>query len=361
VIGGRPDLVAVELDPETQREDWVASRLLGIGGSDAAAVVGEHPQKSAIDVFLERTTGATDFLDNERTEMGRILEPIVLDLFASGPPRWPRDPGPYVIAKPPSVFQRDKPWRRGSADGFGFYPEAVVDCYVDGVLHPATVLSRRPNFLVEVKTHGWFGSRAYDLDEDGDAVVGVPPDKRIQCAWYMALYDVDLTYLVCLVDTHLRRTFAIRRDRELEGMLLEAVDRFWYDHVLTGDPPVPDGSRSYRRYLRDRFGSHSAELVGSSPQVEAAIATLLPIKRQQDLLKKDRELAEQVLKRHIGDACGVRTALGPVTWKSQASGKLRDRDARAELYAATGWTDDEIAAFEERLKQPDHRVLRTPK
>ena len=54
-------------------------------------------------------------------------------------------------------------------------------------------------------------------------MLAVPPDKRIQCAWYMALYDVDLTYLVALADTHIRRTFALHRDRDLEAMLLELM------------------------------------------------------------------------------------------------------------------------------------------
>lgn len=351
MIAGRDDLIAVEFDPETQREEWVASRLLGIGGSDAAAIVGESTMKAPIDVWSERVTGIQSFVDNERTLMGRILEPIVLGLFEAGGERWPREPGPITLIKPPSVYRRDQPWFRGSADSFGYF----------GEVGDAAILRAKPQFLVEVKTHGWYGSRGYDLSDEGAPLVSVPPDKRIQCAWYMALYDVDLTYLVALVDTHLRRTFAIRRDRELEGMLLEAVERFWTDHVLTGVPPEPDGSKSYRGYLSERFKTHTADLVASSPAVEKAVNDLLTVKREQKKLETDRETAEQIVKRHIGDAAGVRTALGTVTWKSQASGKLRDKEVRSELYKIAGWTDDEIATFEATYKQPDHRVLRTPK
>lgn len=355
MIGGRSDLVAVEFDAEEHREEWVASRCAGLGGSDMAAVVGEHPNKAPIDVFLEKTTGVSTFMGNERTDMGNVLEPIVLQLFAAGGTRWPRAGGPYVVAKPPSVYHRDRPWQRGSADAFVFYEEAI------NISQDVDLIRTKPHAIGEVKTHSWFGSRGYNLDDTGNPLISVPPDKRIQCAWYMGLYDVDLTYLMCLVDTHLRRTFVIHRDREIEAMLLETGHAFWHDHVMTGIPPAPDGTDSYRQYLGAKFKTNTAELVASTTEVEKAAQALLAVKREQKSLEKARELAEQTIKRHIGDAAGVRTALGTITWKSQASGKLRDKEARLRLYEVAGWTDDEIAEFEERYKQPDHRVLRTPK
>jgi predicted phage-related endonuclease len=355
VIGGNSDLVAIPYDADAQREDWLRARLEGIGGSDAAAVVGENPHKAPIDVWSERTAGILirpRDENDDRLRVGRLLEPVVLDWFAQGQPLWPREGGRYVVVKPPSVYRRSIPWFRGSADGFVFYEEAIGD----GV----ELLRLKPHALAEVKTHGWFGSRGYNLGDDGDPIISVPPDKRIQCAWYMALYDVDLVYLIALVDTHICRTFEIRRDLDLESMLLTEVERFWVDHVLTGEPPPPDGTKRYRTYLADRFKTHSTELVLATPEVELAAEALLALKREQKILEKNRELAEQVIKRHIGDRMGVKTSVGPFTWKSQPSGKLRDKDARAELYLATGWTDDEISTFEDRHKQPDHRVLRTP-
>lgn len=358
MIAGCEELVAIDLDPEADREAWTAARLLGIGGSDAAAVVGEHPQKSPIDVWSERFTGVPHFVDNERADVGRLLEPFVSDLFAAGYPKWPRAGGPLTVVKPPSVYDRSRPWFRGSPDGFIYYPEQIIS------IGPGVDLLRgpyRPQAILEIKTHGWFGSKGYAIDSDGSAIISVPPDKRIQCAWYMALTGVAVAYLACLVDTHLRRTFVLHRDQQIEDMLLTEVDQFWRKHVLTGDPPPPDGTERYRKYLSGRYKTpHSAELVMSTPEVELAVEALLAVKRDQKKLERDREMAEQVIKRHIGDAAGVKTALGSVTWKSQPSGKLREKPARTELYLAAGWTDAEIAAFEARHAQPDHRVLRTP-
>jgi predicted phage-related endonuclease len=350
--------VPVAFDPEADREAWLADRLLGHGGSDVAKILGEHPWKGPIDVWIAHTTGVTDdAADNERSRAGRWLEPQVTRWFAAGGEDWPRTGGPWHIAKPPTVWHRDRPWQRGSADGLIYYPEVIAHLAEGVDLLRST---SPPSALLEVKTHGWFGSRAYAIYDEDRPLVSVPPDKRIQVAWYMELYDVDLAYLGALVDTHLRRTFVLQRDRELGAMLLEEVEQFRKRYILTGETPPPDGKASYRDFLKKRFRLHGPEIVASTDEVDIAADALIAIKRDLKRLDGDKELAEQVLKRAIGENAGVRTASGIVTWKSQRSGKYRDKEMRAELYQIAGWTDLEIAAFEERFAQPDHRVLRMP-
>lgn len=366
MIGGRTDLVPIEYDPEADRAEWVAARMSGIGGSDAPAILGEDTFRGAIDVWQERVTGGAALPDDFRTSGGRWLEPIVLHAFATGGTEWPRTGGELAVIKPPTVYNASRPWQRGSSDGFAFDPEAIADLNngawaIRGLSLHAELIRRKPSALVEVKTHGWFGSRGYDLSDDGDPIISVPPAKRIQCAWYMALYDVDVCYLAALVDTHHRKTFVLQRDKELEAMMLEECERFWTKHVLTGEPPPVDGSKRYGAFLRERYRKHGTDLVGSIEQVDLAVESLMAIKADLKALKKDEELAAQVIKKHIGENAGTRTAHGIVTWHSQASGKLRDGDARDALYLALGWTDTEIAEFEAKYEQPAHRVLRLPK
>lgn len=369
MIAGRDDLIPIEYDPESNRTEWLLRRQKGIGGSDIAAILGEHQTRKAIDVWMDKTAALSADDGNERTEMGNILEPIISDLFAHGAPKWPRSGGKYVVVKPPSVYHRDRTWQRGSADGFVYLPEAVLDIAVElepipvGLYQqtPEVLCRRAPSALLEIKTHGWYGSKGYSLNDVTNPIVSVPPDKRIQCAWYMGLYGVGIANLACLVDTHLRRTFTLLRDTELEAMLLDAAERFWTSHVLADIPPEPDGSDSYRSYLSGRYDKHSDYIIGASDEVELAVESLIAIKRDQKRLEDEREMAEQVIKVAIGDNEGVQTSLGKVTWKSRPSGKIRQHDALAELYSVAGWTDDEISSFEERHKQPDNRVLRTPK
>lgn len=359
-IAGRPWLVPVPLDPELDRDAWVAARIAGIGGSDAAAVVGESPFKSRIDVWQERVTGVPPMFDSERAEVGRLLEDPILRWYELGAPAWPRYGGPLRVVKPPTVYHRDRTWHRGSADGLAYITEAVEHLGANIGAGDLLAYPTVPDHAIEVKTHGWAASRSYETTDDG-VPIDVPPDKRIQVAWYLALYDLPWASLCALLDTHNRRTYVIEHDRELEDTLLEEVENFWRRYVLTGEPPDPDGSESYRRWLGQRFKKHTAELVASSPEIDAEITRLLRIKRIQKRLEQARELSEQRIKAHIGDAEGINSVIGKVTWKSQRSGKLREKEARAELYQVAGWTDAEIAEFEKRHAQPDHRVLRTPK
>lgn len=358
MIAGRDYLVPIVADPERDREAWLAARLQGHGGTDVAKILNEHPTKGPIDVWTAHTTGILDDAeDSERSRSGRWFEPHVITWFAAGGEDWPRTGGAYRVVKPPTVYHRDRPWQRGSADGLGYYPEVLAHLGDDVDLLGATIA---PSFLLEVKTHGWYGSRGYDLDDEDRPLISVPPDKRIQVAWYQELYDCEVAYLAALADTHLKRTFLLPRDRDLGAMLLEEVEQFRKRYILTGEMPPPDGKPSYREFLKRRFRSHDAEIVDTSDEVDVAVEALLAIKRDQKRLKGERELAEQVVKRHIGEHAGVRSSSGIVTWKSQRSGKYREKEMRAELYQVAGWTDLEIAAFEERFALPDHRVLRTP-
>lgn len=363
MIAGCAHLIPVDVDPDRDREAWLADRLNGHGGSDVAKILHVHPSEGPIDVWSEHTSGvAVERSDNARTKRGRFLEPVLLKWFEEGGDAWPRPNmgGPIRVVKPPTVYHRDRPWQRGSVDGLAYCPESIADVPLDASTRDRLILMRPPDAVVEAKAHGWFGSRGYDLDDDGDPLVSVPPDKRIQVAWYQELYDIDVGYLAALIDTHLKRTFLIPRDRELGAMLLEETEQFRKRYILTGEMPPPDGKANYRDYLKRRFKLHSAEIVESTDEVDLAAEALIAIKRDQARLKGDRELAEQVLKRAIAGDAGVRTAHGIVTWKSQRNGRYRDKDMRDALYKVAGWTDLEIAAFEEKYELPDHRVLRTP-
>lgn len=49
-----------------------------IGSSDAAAILGLDPYRSAADVWLEKTGQVEPFVGNEATERGNLLEPVLL-------------------------------------------------------------------------------------------------------------------------------------------------------------------------------------------------------------------------------------------------------------------------------------------
>lgn len=78
----RPALKLVKTQ-DLGRDDWLAVRRTGIGGSDAAAAVGLNPYMSALELWLDKT-GRGDGMPRPApddttspTYWGTLLEPIV--------------------------------------------------------------------------------------------------------------------------------------------------------------------------------------------------------------------------------------------------------------------------------------------
>ena len=64
------------------KAEWLRLRRNGIGGSDAAAIMGLSPWRTAMDVWLEKTGEFTrDDEENEQMYWGTVLEAVVAEEF----------------------------------------------------------------------------------------------------------------------------------------------------------------------------------------------------------------------------------------------------------------------------------------
>ena len=63
------------------REEWLALRRTGIGGSDAGAICGLNPYSSAIRICRDKTNEEITDLDSESMCQGRDLEVYVAQRF----------------------------------------------------------------------------------------------------------------------------------------------------------------------------------------------------------------------------------------------------------------------------------------
>ena len=66
------------------RDEWLKWRRRGIGGSDAAAVLGISPFRTARDLYYDKMGIVVDTDDTNwvAMEMGNLLEPLVARIFA---------------------------------------------------------------------------------------------------------------------------------------------------------------------------------------------------------------------------------------------------------------------------------------
>ncbi|MFR4400922.1 MAG: YqaJ viral recombinase family protein, partial [Peptococcus niger] len=59
---------------DMSQEEWLEQRKKGIGGSDAGAICGLNPWKSAVEVYLDKLGELPPVEDNERMRMGVTLK-----------------------------------------------------------------------------------------------------------------------------------------------------------------------------------------------------------------------------------------------------------------------------------------------
>src|SRR5262245_12139818 len=80
------------------REAWLEARRNGIGGSDAAAVLGCHPWKSALELYAEKIgVEDLDLSEPEWVYWGKVLEPQIAARYMKETGRTVIDPVPYLL------------------------------------------------------------------------------------------------------------------------------------------------------------------------------------------------------------------------------------------------------------------------
>ena len=316
----------------------LALRRTGLGGSDIAAIVGESPYRTAIDVWLDKRGEGDDFEGNERTRWGNLLEPVVADEYAR------REGCAVSIVSPTTWRHPDRPWQLGSPDRV-CTPEPWA---LGAIAADDWPRARGAAWGLEIKTHG---ARAGARYEDG-----LPPWIELQARWYQSLLDLTRYDVAALIDTADMRIYRPERDRELEDYLLEEAEHWWTRHIVEGVVPEPDGSVGFRSYLRTRYSAHGEQIVEGDDAVADALERYKAASTQISALEKDRELDAQIIQAAIGDSLGVRAGDRSATWRSQRTGPNYSKVAE-ELAEEHNVSDDVLEALKDAWRGST-RVLR---
>ena len=283
----------------------IEARRTGMTATDIAAVVGVHPHRTAVDVFLDKTGVTEPSEGNDRTKWGELLEPVIRADFAERH-------GARVEVSGTLAHPKER-WMLATPDGLVYYGDAA-----------------RPDDGLEIKCHTFYLRHEYGTPLTDE----VPHHELIQCTWGMAVTSIQRWWLVPFIDGQ-PTDYLINRDGELVEMLTDAARRFLVDHVRAGVPPEPDGSDRYTDWLRDHWKKNrdDLEVVDGDEAMLAQLETLRLTRHQIASLEHNETLIVQALKRRIGDGAGL-TWTGPdgkprkLTWK---------RNKPTEARAVTNW------------------------
>ena len=253
-------------------DEWYELRRTGIGGSDAAAVLGMSKCKTPYQVWREKVYGERQ-PDNGQFERGRDLESFIR--------------GKYVWETGKSVVM----------PSFLRLPEFPYICgNLDGVIHG----DRK---VVEFKTSLF--------DDWGDEP---PIEYVLQCQHYLFITGYDETDLVVLIlSTWKIKTFHIHSDAELQKLMVENYQKFW-KHVEDKTPPEPVNCED----LKKMFPSSLSNSKTLSATAIDACKSIKEMKKQVADLQGAIEELEFQIKNELQDSDTGVDADGKTicTWKT---------------------------------------------
>ena len=276
------------------RKEWLELRRQGLGGSDAAAIIGLDRYRSAFDVYAEKIGLKSEEPDNEAMRQGRDLEQYVAERFMEATGKKVR--------------------RRNAMLQHPEYPfmTANIDRWVVG-----------ENAGFEAKTTSVLNRAKFAQGE-------FPPNYYVQCVHYMAVTGAERWYLAVLVLNNAFHVFTIERDDAEIQALIEAEKDFWENHVLKQIPPAPDGSESTSEIIKQLFPEarqrEEVALYGHEEKIQQYLeldARVKELTQERDAIKQELQLA--LADAEIGRAQGY-----IVEWKNQVRQSLDTKKLKSE-------------------------------
>ena len=332
------------------RDEWLSQRKVGIGGSDAAAILGLSPWKSPLDVWLDKTGRAPAMtVDPDREDLlylGQVLEPAIAAMY-------------------------ERKTNRELVQVKGIVRHSEYPCII-GTPDRLVVGERRG---VELKSEHAFVDKFGDPGTDE-----VPEYYAVQCMQYMAIEEFDAWDLALLHGGAKFAIYTLNRNREVEIEMIRLLCDWWDRHVVADVPPPIDGSESATRYLANEFRRNARPLADAN-EVETKLALELGrIRAQFAELEDYKKLLENRIRQAIGDRDGIRGSFGKVTWKRTKDGteidfeaaytdamremanvfRLLPEDQMLEAQELVMRTFDEVRTRHTHLRDGYRRLLYTP-
>ncbi len=275
---------------EMPRETWLEFRRGGIGGSEAAAVMGLHPYDTPLSVYYAKLNGA----QKEETlamEVGKELEPFLRRKFEQWLKEnegWEVDvqESPYMLANP------DYPFMFAHIDGQFTHPE-----------HGPCGL--------EIKTAGEFQRNDWGEDE-------LPDHYYIQVQHYMAVTGLQQFYVAYLIGNRIFNAKPVPRNEEVMQTLVEQLGRFWSEHVLSGVPPAPRGLACDTDILKQLYPKDDGSTI-ELHRCQDRLHRYKELKKQEKELKMEMDSIRQYFMAEMGDAAEARVGNYKVTYKTVES------------------------------------------
>lgn len=266
-----------------KKDDWLERKKNGIGGSEIAAIMGVHPYKTAIDVYLSKVEEGNETVNNIPMRTGVLLEPLVAEIFSE-------ETGAEIIP-PPEI---------------GLY-----EIYSDKD-HPYILGSPDRKFKVNNEL-GILECKTTSINYDE-----VPPYWFTQLMWYLGIVNVELGAVAWLKNNREFKSTQYIFDKDQFDFMCEVAQRFWEDNVLQRIPPEISVHNKYE--VTKIYKSHvKGKTIEATPDLKSELITLAKFKEVIKIIQTKTDDIEANIKLILKDGEAIVEGDNElVTWRKSA-------------------------------------------
>lgn len=315
----------IESVPTTNHSDeWYNMRKKGIGGSDAAAVLGFSPFRSPVDVWCEKTGRGEPQEETEAMKIGSALEDFVAARYCE------------------YTGRRVQRYNSMLIDGplVGNIDRLVVP---DGEKIASYRRKIRTDTILECKTTSQL---SWDNDE-------VPLYYQTQVQHYMGLaHMVEKADIACLfVRTKAIKVYTIPRDDVVIEYMRERLTQWWNEYVVGNKCPAPESEADCRKIWAQSKGVP----IEADSAIVDAVERLQKIKEQMKALEAEETKERDKIAVFMGEADTLLDPSGEkiLTYKSNKESSRTDWEAVCRACSA-----DEKLVEQFTTTKPGARVFR---
>lgn len=255
------------------REEWLKYRKAGIGGSDAAKVLGMSKWGSPLDLYMDKTTTTLpDEPDNWfQLDFGNLVEPLVRKWYAKATG--------YKVTNDTNMYRHPE------------YPFMLADVDFTAETPTGEIIGG------EIKT-----TSARGIDEWTAGVLGsggrMPYQYEVQVRHYMAVLDINRFVVICVFGNHESDIVPVQvyRDLIFESQLIAAESEFWNNHVVPRIAPEGGISKETLALVRKEVGADASDeplvLDATTSDLLDSFLTLKEQKKEAEKVVSD--LTEQI-------------------------------------------------------------------
>ncbi len=273
---------------DNARNAWLAERKNVLTATDIAAIL----TGKGLAVWLDKKDMNPPLEENEYMKRGLQLQPVILDIY--------EEETGQSLTRYENVLTVSKvvPTVGASLDAQ----------WTGGDMRPVDAKN------VDRYQRQFWGEQGTD---------DIPRHILIQIVVQMHVTDAECGDVAALFGGNTFGRYTVKRDHELEEIVLEQAGEWWERHIVRGEQPDLDGSEQTSKWLSKRFAQSTGLVIPPKPEHYSYAARIARIKAFEKRMAEERARCENELKNAIGAAEGLE---GLATWKFDKEGTVLDKD-----------------------------------